>query len=253
MVDGGRMGRQRHVIHGLLELDVTRPRQIIRDHRAQTGEALSLTAYIAACLGRAVDQHKHVHAYRQGRGQLVVFDQVDLNTLLEVEQDGQRGITPHLIRDANRKTFLEIHRELRDSQARHHASRESDFIRWFVRLPAFMRRLFLWWLFRTPRLLKQYFGTVSLTAVGMFASGGFWGIPVPNHTLQVTLGGISEKPGVIDGQIQIREYMSVTISVDHDVVDGAPAARFAQCLKELVEGGAELDAAVSAERGSMAG
>jgi pyruvate/2-oxoglutarate dehydrogenase complex dihydrolipoamide acyltransferase (E2) component len=41
----------------------------------------------------------------------------------------------------------------------------------------------------------------------------------------------------VDGEIRIREYLSVTISFDHDIVDGAPAARFAQRLKELVESG----------------
>jgi pyruvate/2-oxoglutarate dehydrogenase complex dihydrolipoamide acyltransferase (E2) component len=92
-------------------------------------------------------------------------------------------------------------------------------------------------------LVKRYMGTVSMTAVGMFATGGFWGIPVPNHTLQLTLGGIAEKPGVVAGQVQIREYLSLTISIDHDVVDGAPAARFAQHLKELIEGGTELSVA----------
>jgi len=37
----------------------------------------------------------------------------------------------------------------------------------------------------------------------------------------------------------------VTISFDHDLVDGAPAARFAQSLKELIEGRAMLEALVS--------
>jgi len=245
MVDGGRMGRQKHVIHGLVELDVTRPRQVIRDHKARTGEALSFTAYVAACLGRALDQNRHMHAYRDFRDRLVVFSQVDLNTLLEVEIDGRRSITPHIIRAVNNKSFLEIHSEIRTAQAQHETSRESNFIRRFVRLPGFVRRLFLRWLFNNPKLVKEYFGTVSLTAVGMFATGGFWGIPVPNHTLQVTLGGIAEKPGVVDGRVRVREYLSVTISIDHDVVDGAPAARFAQMLKEIVEGGSELDEVAS--------
>lgn len=248
MVDGGQRGRQKHVIHGLAELDVTRPRQLIRAHKARTGETLSFTAYVTACLGRAVDCHRDTHAYRNWRDQLVLFDEVDVNTLFEVERDGQRLITPHIIRAANKKTFLDIHREIRDFQARHAASAEASFIDWFVELPGFVRRLGLWWLFKNPELVKRYFGTVSLTAVGMFATGGFWGLPVPNHTLQVTLGGIAEKPGVVAGQIQIREYLSVTISLDHDVVDGAPAARFAQRLKELVEDGAELaDVSASGE------
>lgn len=39
------------------------------------------------------------------------------------------------------------------------------------------------------------------------------------------------------GQIAIREYLSVTMSCDRDIIDGAPAARFAERLKELVESG----------------
>lgn len=76
-----------------------------------------------------------------------------------------------------------------------------------------------------------------MTGVGMFSTGGGWAIPVPNHTLQITLGGISKKPGVVADRIEIREYMSITISIDHDIVDGAPVARFAQRLKELIESG----------------
>jgi pyruvate/2-oxoglutarate dehydrogenase complex dihydrolipoamide acyltransferase (E2) component len=61
------------------------------------------------------------------------------------------------------------------------------------------------------------------------------------HTLGLTIGGIAEKPAIVDGQLVLREYSCVTISLDHDVVDGAPAARFAQCLKELVESGYGLN------------
>jgi pyruvate/2-oxoglutarate dehydrogenase complex dihydrolipoamide acyltransferase (E2) component len=71
----------------------------------------------------------------------------------------------------------------------------------------------------------------------MFGTGSGWGIPVPNHSLQLTLGGISEKPGVVAHRIEVREYLSVTLSFDHDVIDGAPAARFAQRLRELIESG----------------
>ncbi|MFO7631459.1 MAG: 2-oxo acid dehydrogenase subunit E2 [Caldilinea sp.] len=111
----------------------------------------------------------------------------------------------------------------------------SIFIEWFVRLPGLVRRLFYWVLFKNPHLLKEYYGTVMMSAVGMFGTGGGWGIPVSNHTLQLTLGGIAEKPGIVDNQIEIRKYLSVTISFDHDIIDGVPAARFTQRLKELME------------------
>ena len=63
-----------------------------------------------------------------------------------------------------------------------------------------------------------------------------------NFTLTVTLGGIAEKPGVVDGRIQIQECLYMTLSFDHDIIDGAPAARFTQRLKELIESGYGLNA-----------
>lgn len=101
MVDGGRMGRLKHTVHGLFEMDVTRPRQIIRAHKQQTGEALSFTGFMMTCLGRAVDMNKYMQAYRNWRDQLVIFDEVDINTLFEVEVDGRKLIRPHIIRAVN--------------------------------------------------------------------------------------------------------------------------------------------------------
>lgn len=237
MVDGGRLGRQRHIVHGLFEVDVTQARQAIRDHKARTGESLSFTAFVIACLGQAIDMNKHMHAYRNWRGQLVIFEEVDVNTLFEVEVDGGKMIRPHIIRAANKKNFRDIHDEMRSFQAEHRESQEATFIDWFVLLPGFVRRSIYRLLSKRPHWVKDYTGTILVTGLGMFGTGGFWGIPVPNHTLQITLGGIAEKPGVVEGQIEIREYLSLTISFDHDVVDGAPATRFAQRLKELIESG----------------
>jgi len=66
-------------------------------------------------------------------------------------------------------------------------------------------------------------------------------LPITTQTLLLTLGGIAQKPGVVDGRIAIREYLDLTISFDHDIIDGAPAARFTRRLKELVEGSYGLD------------
>jgi len=237
MVDGGRMGRQKHTVHGLVEFDITRARETIRQHKVQTGETLSFTAFAVTCLGKAIEMNKHMHAYRNWRNKLIIFDQVDVNTLFEVEVNGKKTIRPHILRGVNKKTFREIHQEIRAFQQEHKSSQESKFIEWFVLLPGFARRLFLWGLFKDPQLIKEYYGTVLVTSVGMFGAGSGWGIPVPNHTLQLTLGGIARKPGIVDDKIEIREYLSVTISFDHDIIDGAPAARFAQRLKELIESG----------------
>lgn len=241
MADGGRMGLRKHTVHGLVEFDITRARETIRQIKAQTGEALSFSAFFLACLGKAIDADKQMHAYRNWRNQLFVFDDVDVNMLFEVEVEGQKTIRPHILRGVNKKSAREIHEEIRVFQNQHEVSRESNFIDWFVRLPGFVRRLFFWGLFKNPQLLKEYYGTVLVTSVGMFGIGTGWGIPVPNHSLQLTLGGIGEKPGVVDHRVEVRKYLSVTVSFDHDVIDGAPAARFMHRLKKLIESGYGLD------------
>jgi pyruvate/2-oxoglutarate dehydrogenase complex dihydrolipoamide acyltransferase (E2) component len=81
---------------------------------------------------------------------------------------------------------------------------------------------------------------VVLTAIGMAVSGGGWGLPIASSTLTITLDGIETKPGVIDGRIEPREYLCITVSVDHDVVDGVQAARFASRLRQIAEEAAVL-------------
>ena len=241
MVDGGRLGRQKHLIHGLVEIDITDARRMLREHRKSTGEAISLTAFLIRCLGRAVDEHRSLHAYRTWGGKLVIHKDVDVNTMFEVEVDGCKVIRPHIIRAANRKSAKEIHDEIRDFQMNHANGREAKFVERIVLLPGFIRRGFLRYLLKHPRMSKEMNGTVSLTAVGMFGMGAGWGIPVTNHTLQITLGGISEKPVLVDGRLENRKNLCVTITLDHDIVDGAPAARFIHTLKKLVENTGGMD------------
>lgn len=240
MVDGGQMGLKKHTIHGLVEFDITLARERLRRHNLQTGENLSFSAFFLACLGKAVDADRNMHAYRAGFRRLVLFDEVDVNMLFEVDVDGVKTIRPHILRAVNRKSMSEIQAEIHAFQRGHAASPETRFIEWFVRLPGFVRRLFLWALFQDPHRIKRLYGTVLVSSIGMFGSGSGWGIPVPNHTLQLTLGGVSEKPGVVNRRIEVRQVMSVTVSFDHDVVDGAPAARFIQRLKKSVEHAQEI-------------
>jgi len=237
IVDAGRLASRRHIIHGLLELDVTRPREITRQHKAQTGESLSFTGFIVTCLAQAIAANPAVQAYRTWRNRLVIFDDVDVVTPIEPHAGGVA--VPHVIRAANRKTFREIHDEIRAVQARPTRSAQTGgLIELAPRVPTLVRDVFYWGLRQNPHWSKAIQGTVIVTAVGMFGQGSGWGIGfLPYHTLGLTLAGISSKPGVVNGRIEIREYLQLTISVDHDVVDGAPAARFAQQLKERIERG----------------
>jgi pyruvate/2-oxoglutarate dehydrogenase complex dihydrolipoamide acyltransferase (E2) component len=242
MVDGGRLGRMKHIIHGLVEFDITDTREAIRDYRRRTGERLSFSAFFLSRLGKAIDEDKQMHAYRNWHRQLILFEEVDVNMLFEVDVDGEKMIRPHIVRAVNRKSLGDLEAEIRAFQAGHEQSDESQFINLFVRLPGFARRFFLWALLKSPQMVKDYYGTVLVSSLGMFGRATGWGIPVPNHSLQLTLGGVGEKPAVIDHRVEVRRLMSVTISFDHDVIDGAPAARFTQRLKDLVERGDGLSA-----------
>src|SRR6266516_4701644 len=97
------------MIHGLTEVDVTGARTFLRDHKKKTGESLSFTAFIVTCLAHAVDENKSVQACRKGNKSLVLFDEVDVATLIEREIAGQKQPIIYIIRAANKKSFREIH------------------------------------------------------------------------------------------------------------------------------------------------
>src|SRR6266566_1805670 len=229
------------MIHGLIEVDVTRARAFLREHQAKTGESLSFTAFLIACLGKAMDEHKAVQAFRKGSKHLILFEEVDVYTLIERDVAGQKQIISHTIRAANRKTFREIHHEIRAAQVED-VAKALERYQAFLILPTFLLRFLVWVLGRYPQVQKKYGGTVGLSAVGMFGEGAGWGIPpATKHTHMITVGGIGVKPGIVDGHIAIREYLSLTVSFDHNMIDGAPAARFNEQLKELIERGYDLD------------
>ena len=237
------------IMHGLIEVDVTRARAFLREHQAKTGQSLSFTAFLIACLGKAIDENKAVQAFHQGSKRLILFEEVDVYTLIERDVAGQKQPMPSIIRAANRKTVREIHHEIRAAQVQ---DVEKD-LKWLQFLPAFLFRPFFWvfsWIGRrSPQVWKKYVGTVGITAVGMFGKGAGWGIPPALPTLMMTVGGIGEKPVIVDGQIVMRDYLSLTISFDHDIIDGAPAARFTRRLKDLIESGYGLgDSTVESEQ-----
>lgn len=241
-IDMGRLQQRRHLMIGLLEFDVTEAREAIRKHKETTGEALSFSAFVVACLARAIADQPRVQAYRNWRNQLVVFDDVDVAMLIEVEVDA--SALPYVIRNANRKTVRAIHEEIRAIQQAGTSGQQKSqrLVTYSALLPAFVRWLYYRVLLLSPQWIRQFAGTVAVTAVGMFAHGGGWGIGVlPFHTMLLTVGGIAQKPALHDGALAQRDYLCLTLSIDHDVLDGAAAARFSARFRELVEGAYGLE------------
>ena len=248
MIDWMELMHRQHTMHGLIDVDVTDARRIIRELRGSTGEPISFTAFTIASLARAVAKDRRLHAYRKGRDKLVLFEDVDVAVVVEREVEREKVPVGLVIRGADKKAVVDIHREMKHAQTG--PSPLSGAIRWlglWLLVPAPLRRWLLAAYLRDPTRRKRLSGTVVVTAVGMFGAGaGGWGIPLTDYTLCLTIGGIARKPAVVRGRsgderIEPREILSLTISLDHDVVDGAPAARFAARLKEMMETGAVLE------------
>jgi pyruvate/2-oxoglutarate dehydrogenase complex dihydrolipoamide acyltransferase (E2) component len=240
------------MIYGLIEVDVTDARRAIKRHRARTGTPVSLTAFIIYCLASAVAADPAMQAYRLGRRQVVLFGDVDVGIIVEREVEGARIPLPYIVRAANAKTLDQIGLELRTVQQQTSESFAlGSFprrLRWlpehglsvWLALPTLVRRLVWAWALADPYRRKRLTGTVGLTSVGMFGRGVGWGLTPMGHSLAVIVGGLSSKPSMVGSCVEPREDLCLTVTMDHDVIDGAPAARFSTRLRALIESCAGL-------------
>ena len=238
----------RHNMYALLEVDVTVARKFIEDYEVTTGEQLSFTGYLISCLARAVDADKSVQAYRKGSKKLLLFDDVDVGFMVELKIGEKRFLTGRVIRAANRKTYREIHEEIRAVQSSP-ALADAEGVSWFRKamlLPWPLCNLFKSFfrsaLRRDPTIVTSMAGTVGISSVGMFGKGhAGWGIATGTHGLDLVVGGTARKLAEVEGRIEPREMLCLTIIFDHDIIDGAPAARFTRRLVELIESGYGLE------------
>lgn len=234
----------RHPMHAFLEMDVSEVRHRLRAHRHRTGERLSFTAFVIACVARAVDEHRGVQAFRRGR-RVLVYDQVDVATMIEVDAGGHRVPLSYVIRDAAAKPIADIHAEIRTVQRDpgpllHERRRQIERMR---RVPRPLRWVLWRILARSPRWWQRMGGTVTVTAVGMFGTGRGWGQSVAAYPVSVAIGAITPAPKLHHDEVpDDREQLCLTVTLDHEVVDGAEAARFVAFLRVLIEEGHGLDA-----------
>jgi len=244
VIDSMIVGESKHAIHGLVDVDVTRARRLVREH----GEDLSWTAYVVACVARSAAQHPRVHALRSLLGDLVVFDNVDVCTIVEVEVGAHTYPLPVVLAGAEQRSVADLSREIRAAQRAPRAvammpTKRS--MKLVGLIPGSVRRLTMRAFAGAPARLAKRTGTVAVTAVGMFGHVAGHGIPYPTvHSLGVTVGGIVERPRFVDtssDRVERGEFMQLTITFDHDIVDGGPAARFVSDLVTSIEGAALLE------------
>lgn len=240
VLDTLRLGCRKPMMHAFLEVDVTRARRRLEAHKARSGERVSFTAYVLACVGRAVHAHPEVHAVRDLFGRVVMFAAVDATAIVEVEVEGRRFALAHVLRAVHARSVRELHEELRGVQGTGLGGKRRG-TRAFLLLPAVLRRLVYRVLLASPARAKRLTGTLLVSSVGMFGAGGAgWGVSAPGlHDLSLIIGSVASRFGP-NGEA--REVLCLTVSANHEVVDGAPLARFAQTLVRGLESADLLDA-----------
>ncbi|MGH4023694.1 MAG: 2-oxo acid dehydrogenase subunit E2 [Pseudonocardiaceae bacterium] len=234
-----RAGRRIVPMHGLFEVDITEARRLL----ATATPPLSLTAFVIASVARAAAAHPQVHAYRDWRGRLVQHRHVDVQTLIEVPTDqGPFGLV-HVVRDADVRTVAEISAELRAVKTDPAVTTTGRLLRTLApaagRIPGLFRVMYA--AMSHSRRVHLATGTVQVTAVGMFAGGGGFAIAPPTlASLTVVVGGTGPRPAAVEDRIELRDMLDLTVSIDHNVVDGAPATRFGADLRHLIQTAAVL-------------
>jgi hypothetical protein len=231
-IDWLELEQRRHAVHSLIEVDVAAARASIRAFRARSGAPLSFTAYLIGCLARAIDHDRRMAAIRHGRRRMLVFDEVDVALPVESDVENEAIPVPHIIRRANRKSLSEISREIRDGSRGPvpYATGRRYLAAWLL-LPAWLRRRMLGLVLADARRRKRLTGTVLVTTVGLPGKGRAWGIPNGTHyPISLLIGGLHLDD---DG----GETAALTLTFDHDTVNGASAARFVRRFALLVQGG----------------
>jgi pyruvate/2-oxoglutarate dehydrogenase complex dihydrolipoamide acyltransferase (E2) component len=236
-------GRRKNIIHLIIEVDIVELRSRLARYNEETGQRISLTTCIAKSLVSTIDEDRSMHAYRQGKSKLMIFDEIDLSVM--IEHDIKEGTLPvvSIVRAANRKSVNEMDQELKAArQARLGENGPMSALeKRFFELPSLLRRLVWFFVRRDPNLFKQLAGTVGVTSIGMHTSGPAVIIPITPMTLTLAIGSTGKKIVFENGSPVERETIHLNLSADHDIIDGAPLVRFADRFKKKIEKACELD------------
>jgi pyruvate dehydrogenase E2 component (dihydrolipoamide acetyltransferase) len=187
------------------EYDATRGAEL-RTQLVEMGEQykVSFNDIVVKAVALSLAEHPEVNAHWLG-DKIRHFNRIHVAMAVAVE-DGL--ITPVLF-DADRMTLWEI-----SEKARELAKKARE------------RRL----------MPEEYTGaTFTVSNLGMFGIDQFTAIINPPEAGILAIGGVEERPVVVNGQLEIRQRMRVTMSCDHRTVDGATGAKFLQTVKRYIE------------------
>lgn len=160
--------REKNAIHSFAEVDITEPRRLVREHFERTGEKLSFTAYIVACFAEVIKDHPHLNSFIRGRKTYLLEDTI-ISVLIEKDIDGEKVPEPIAIREAQSKTYYQIHREIRQAKKEQSDQLGSlSGLGWIRFIPTFLLKTFVRLADRNLSMAQKY-GKLAVTAVGMFS------------------------------------------------------------------------------------
>jgi pyruvate dehydrogenase E2 component (dihydrolipoamide acetyltransferase) len=168
------------------------------------GFAPGYTDLLAKMVARALREHPYMNARLNG----AVIEQLT-HVNLGIAVDAERGLLVPVLRDADQMGLRELGGQFRELVGR---AREGKSL---------------------PDDLSG--GTFTITNLGMFDVDAFTPIMNPPELAILGVGRIVAKPVVHEGEVVVRQMMTLSLGFDHRLVDGAPAARFLQRIKRLVE------------------
>lgn len=234
---------QGHHMMAMLEFDVTAARESLRKMR-QDGKRVSLFAFLLKCLAVALAENPSMNSVR-GRKTIVEFADADLNISVEIDRQGETTPSQVIIRKANLKSVEDIRAEIDEARHIHDRAGFSGgedekslrFVGAILILPKFIKRLVMRAMVNNPLTVKRMSGTTFVTSVGSFGKTPGFVVPfvAGTKTASFAIGNVVRKPVAAGDDIVIREILSMTATFNHDTVDGAPAARFVNRLKKLIE------------------
>lgn len=227
----------------LMEYDVTDARRKIREKK-RNGNPVSFQSFIIKAIASAVDEFKELNSIISGN-KLFIFEDIDINIPLELNTDGEKFPRQIIIRKADKKSAEDIFREIeaaRNKFIKYRTTGDED--KWANKMmkilflfPKFLRKVIIHRIVNKPLIVKKKSGTIHFTSVAGFSQSSGYVIPcmIGVRSIDFTLGSIQKKTASINNEILLRDILSITVMFNHKIVDGVPAARFSNHLKQIIE------------------
>jgi pyruvate dehydrogenase E2 component (dihydrolipoamide acetyltransferase) len=173
-------------------------------YESRHGVRLTYNDILLKAVANALREHPYLNARWTDEG-IQLVDPVNVGLAVSVDD----GLIVPVVRNADRKSLAEIAQELAALVSKAREDRLS--------------------------LVEITGGTFSITNLGMYGIDSFTPIVNPPETAILGVGRIADKAVGRDGQLVLRPTMALSLSFDHRIVDGAPAAQFLQSVQQMLE------------------